>query len=112
MRRALVIFLILLFPLNVLALSMSVSAIGQAGATEHVNPAPAADPVADADATGHQSIGDLDPDEPPGGTDFHDLVHEEGRVQPAALPDSSIASRLPSRRGREPFPPIKPPPVQ
>lgn len=110
MRRALVIFLILLFPLNVLALSMSVSAIGQAGATEHVNPAPAADAV--ADATGHQSIGDLDPDEPPGGTDFHDLVHEEGRVQPAALPDSSIASRLPSRRGREPFPPIKPPPVQ
>ncbi|MFC5461794.1 hypothetical protein [Massilia niabensis] len=108
MRRAFVIFLILLFPLNVFALSMSVSSMQQAGVMEPVNPAPGA--VADA-APDFQSIGDIDPDEPPTGTDFHDSVHKEGRLQLAALPDRSVAARQPSPRGLEPHPPIKPPPV-
>ncbi|MET0981670.1 MAG: hypothetical protein ABWY02_06185 [Telluria sp.] len=104
MRRAFVIFLILLFPLNVFALSMSVSSMQQAGVMEAANPA------LDAAAPDFQSIGDIDSDEPPTGTDFHDSVHEEDRLQLAALPDRSVVAHLPSRCGREPLPPIKPPP--
>ena len=107
MRRAFVIFLILLFPLNVFALSMSVSSM-QAGAVQHVTLA------ADGDATGApaiQAMGDPDSDEPPAGYDFHDSVNEEGRLQPAALPGRSRPALLPPRRGLAPFPPIKPPPV-
>jgi hypothetical protein len=111
MRRAFVIFLILLFPLNVFALSMSVSSIGQARATEHATPSAAI--VADAaGAPELPAMGDLDPDEPPSGMDFHDSVSGEGQVQPALRPDGSVCFHLPSRRGLAPFPPIKPPPVR
>jgi hypothetical protein len=102
MRRAFVIFLILLFPLNVFALSMSVSSMGQGAAIEHVmTPAP-------ADAGG----GDLDPDEPPSGVDFHDSVYAAGPPAPALPPDGSVSSHVPIRHGLAPFPPIKPPPVR
>ena len=107
MRRAFVIFLILLFPLNVFALSMSVSSM-QSGAVQHVTLA------ADGDAMGApdmQAMGDPDSDEPPAGYDFHDSVNEEGRLQSAALPGRSRPALLPPPRGRAPFPPIKPPPV-
>lgn len=101
MRRAFVIFLILLFPLNVFALSMSVSSMG-----EHVM-TPAL-----ADAGSDQPLGDLDPDEPPSGMDFHDSVYAAGPSAPALPPDGSVSSHVPIRHGLAPFPPIKPPPVR
>ena len=116
MRRAFVIFLILLFPLNVFALSMSVSSIGQARATEHATLSAAAIVADVADVTAGApeltAMGDLDPDEPPSGMDFHDSVSGEGQVRPAFQPDGSVCFHLPSRRGLGPFPPIKPPPVR
>ncbi len=106
MRRAFVIFLILLFPLNVFALSTSVTSMQPAGALASV------DAAADAlGAPGMQTMGDVDADEPPTGTDFHDSVNEEGRLQAAVLPGRLTPAHLPSRRGLAPFPPIKPPPV-
>jgi hypothetical protein len=116
MRRAFVIFLILLFPLNVFALSMSVSSIQQANAIEHVMASPA-----DGDSewsngggngAGQPTPGDLDPDEPPSGMDFHDSVYREGQLPPALPTDGSVSSHVPLRHGLAPFPPIKPPPVR
>jgi hypothetical protein len=108
MRRAFVIFLILLFPLNVFALSMSVSSIQQANAIEHImTPAPA-----DAGSELDQPLGDLDPDEPPSGMDFHDTVNGAGQVQSPLAPDGSVSFQVLARRGLAPFPPIKPPPVR
>lgn len=106
MRRAFVIFLILLFPLNVFALSMSVSSIQQAEAVEHVLAAPA------GGAHDQVPLGDVDPDEPPSGMDFHDSVYAEELPPPALPPDSSVSSHVPFRHGLAPFPPIKPPPVR
>jgi hypothetical protein len=111
MRRAFVIFLILLFPLNVFALSMSVSSVSsiqQANAIEHLMTSAPADAGSELD----QPLGDLDPDEPPSGMDFHDTVNDEGQVQSLLAPDGSVSSQVPARRGVAPLPPIKPPPVR
>lgn len=103
MRRAFVIFLILLFPLNVFALSMSVASMQQAGASVHAAVTP--------DAVDMPAIGDIDADEPPAGHDFHDSVSEAGRPPPAVLPDRLRLPHPPLRRGLAPVPPIKPPPM-
>jgi hypothetical protein len=103
MRRALVIFLILLFPLNVFALSMSVASMQQAGPSVHAAVVP--------DALDMPAIGDIDADEPPAGHDFHDSVTEAGRLQPAVLPDRLPPPHPSLRQGRAPVPPIKPPPI-
>lgn len=115
MRRAFVIFLILLFPLNVCALSMSVSSLQQAAITTQLTASASAscDSIADAEADAVMpSMGDFDADEPPAGYDFHDSVNEEGRLQPAMLPARLVPAPWPARRGLSPFPPLKPPPVQ
>ena len=103
MRRAFVIFLILLFPLNVFALSMSVASMQQAGASVHAAVAP--------DAVEMPAIGDIDADEPPAGHDFHDSVNEARRLRPAVLPDRLPPPHPLFRQGLAPVPPIKPPPV-
>lgn len=120
MRRVFVIFLIFLFPLNVLALSMSVSSMQPAGpmqaafASTHADAdAPFAihpENVPDSQSPDSQSMCDIDPDEPPAGTDFHDWVSREARLLPVVLPEAAISSLVPPRRGLTPFPPIKPPP--
>jgi hypothetical protein len=113
MRRAFVIFLILLFPLNVFALSMSVSSIQQAGAVEHVLPSAPADSGGDAGMDLElASLGDVDPDEPPSGMDHHDSVSGLGQVLPALPSDGLVSPHVPLRHGLAPFPPIKPPPVR
>lgn len=104
MRRLFVIFLALLFPLNVYALSMSVSSM-EHGAPAHVDIAMLADAADNAEL--HC---DIDPDEPPAGMDFHDTVNAPPRLLRAIPPDTSIYSALPARRGLDPLPPIKPPP--
>jgi hypothetical protein len=113
MRRAFVIFLILLFPLNVFALSMSVSSIQQADASGQVLPSAPADSGGDAGMDLElASLGDLDPDEPPSGMDYHDSVSGPGRVLPALPSDGLVSPHVPLRHGLAPFPPIKPPPVR
>lgn len=112
MRRVFVIFLILLFPLNVLALSMSAASMQQAGAGARVAAVWADDGAAPIDAPLAASIGDIDADEPPAGHDFHDSVNDAGRPLPAVLPDRSPVPHPPLRQGRAPVPPIKPPPMQ
>ena len=102
MRRLFVIFLALLFPLNVLALSMSVAA--------HA-PAPIEALTFSIDAQDSEAVCDIDPDEPPAGMDFHDTVHAAPRLPSAAPPDASVCAFVPARRGRDPLPPIKPPPA-
>ncbi len=109
MRRAFVIFLILLFPLNVLALSMSVSSDRQAAAVERLVPAALTDAGMDMD---QPSLGELDPDEPPSGMDYHDSVSGEGQPAPPLPPGGSASPHVPLRHGLAPFPPIKPPPVR
>ncbi|MBB3222717.1 hypothetical protein [Pseudoduganella umbonata] len=120
MRRLFVIFLALLFPLNVLALSMSVAANAPAH-TETLTLSAAstlskASPLSNAltvsmDSQVGEAMCDIDPDEPPAGMDFHDTVHAAPRLPSAAPPDASVSSFVPPRRGRDPLPPIKPPPA-
>jgi hypothetical protein len=121
MRRLFVIFLALLFPLNVFALSMSVSAMQASGMSPYIH-APAPVEVASFSSDAHsinphsvdspvsEALCDIDPDEPPAGMDFHDTVHAAAQLPFAAPPDASVPSFVPSRRGRDPLPPIKPPP--
>jgi hypothetical protein len=113
MRRLFVIWLILLFPLNVLAMSMSVAAFqhDQPSALQHVEPAT---PVADtlfSHLFDTQNGGDLDSDEPPAVADLHDQVNEEDKLQLVLLPGSSIAASTPLPRPQSAFPPLKPPPT-
>ena len=133
MRRLFVIFLALLFPLNVLALSMSVSfmpasslpassmpvssmtvlAMPEADATERAAVVSLFDAVmASPDMAGDDIAYDIDPDEPPppAGMDFHDTVHGAERVPAAFPPERSATLPVPPRRGLDPLPPIKPPP--
>lgn len=109
MRRALVIFLILLFPLNVFAVSISAAPVQQsAGTTEHVNSS------ADSHSTGTadwESKGDIDADEPPASSDFHDSMNERIRLRFPVLPARAILPYAPSVYIHPSFPPIKPPPV-
>lgn len=80
MRRLLVILLILLFPLNVLALSMSVSATQSDGASVQVGPM-----VAAGDAYEGNASPDIDPDEPPTVAEPHDFMNLDGRLHLAGL---------------------------
>jgi hypothetical protein len=113
MRRLFVIFLALLFPLNVYALSMSVSSLpvsSMHGAGAHEAVAAMADITDVAGVVGEADF-DIDPDEPPAGVDFHDTVSAPPRLLLVVPADTSIAELLPARRGRDPLPPIKPPPA-
>lgn len=119
MRRVFVIFLILLFPLNVLALSMSVASMQPVASMQAVLASAHADADAGVDADAGHAAGpadgqpacDVDPDEPPAGTDAHDWVSREARLRPVVLPDEPVSSLVPPRRGLSPFPPLKPPPL-
>lgn len=114
MRRLFVICLILLYPLNVLALSTSVASL-QTGAVEHVlTQSPAAPDAIDlalAEAFDCKLTCDLDPDEPPSGTDFHDTVNEAGVPRFDGAPLRTIAPFAPTRHLLSAFPPLKPPPL-
>lgn len=110
MRRILVIFLILLFPLNVFALSLSASAAEPGGAHEHATAVPFADADALADALADaEARGDVDPDEPPSVADLHDLVNQERVLHLAGPCAGAAAPRDPARTGLSLPPPVKPP---
>jgi len=108
MRRAFVIFLILLFPLNVLALSLSVSS---AQADPVALAGPADTPVSDSLFAGMFDIDttlDLDPDEPPA-MDLHDIVNHDTCVQLPALPGGPALRHEARGHCHSTPPPVKPP---
>jgi hypothetical protein len=113
MRRALVIFLILLFPLNVSALCISAASVQQsASETEYVNASKPA--TADSYSTGAadwESQGDIDMDEPPASADFHDSMNERIQLRFPVLPARASSAYAPPVYIQPSFPPIKPPPV-
>lgn len=112
MRRALVIVLVLLFPLNVFALSMSASLFQAAVAQEPagMSTASAGDSQPD-DGFDCERACDLDPDEPPGHQDLHDIVHLEAALRQAA-PADRTATRHDAWRPRLSIPPpVRPPRV-
>lgn len=112
MRRVLVIFLILLFPLNVFALSMSVASLPHdhvaalAGSVD----ADAADSSAGASAaTDCETSCDIDPDEPPSGAELHYII---GHALAPPFAGPSAAAFPPHDADRHHHfiaPPIKPP---
>lgn len=115
MRRVFVIFLILLFPLNVLALSMSASSMQQASvaAPSACAQAAAGDFLADSASTGPsdgQAGGDIDPDEPPSSGDFHEPVDQHGGLRLPLPPAGPLAPYAPPLHDHPSFAPIKPPP--
>lgn len=121
MRRLFVVFLILLFPLNVLALSLSASSMQQGGApvpaasaasapSPELAPSDALAASAAGGASDGQAGGDIDPDEPPSSGDVHEPVDEPGRLRFAALPGGPVGPYTPSLHDHPSFAPIKPPP--
>lgn len=108
MRRALVIFLVLLFPLNVLALSLSVSTAEARHAPQATSTPPASDAlfgaVLDIDTTS-----DLDSDEPPPGIDLHDILDVEAGLRLAALEEDAAPLHAVPRRRHATAPPLRPP---
>lgn len=102
MRRVLVIFLILLFPLNVAALCMTAAAVQQpASEAEHVYMADAAD----------WDNPDIDTDEPPASADCHDSMNERIRLRFPVLPACAPSAYAPPGYLQPSFPPLKPPPL-
>lgn len=119
MRRALVLFLILLFPLNVLALTTSLVQYGHAAQRPDARAAivAPADAAAAAAAAGLAAAldcdtsCDIDPDEPPAAGDLHAVLNEALRLQPAALSGTATPPADAARHRRAIPPPVKPPRV-
>ena len=104
MRRLFVIFLILLFPLNVFALSMSASV---------AQPGDAVVLAIDADTGGGDSRGDnrgdVDPDEPPPVADLHDIVNHEPSLRLASPGAGALPPHDAPPHSHSLPPPLKPP---
>lgn len=116
MRRFFVIFLILLFPLNVLALSLSVATAGTGTAIAQAEPgASASVDAACLDAASPDTgldiatTSDLDPDEPPAGMDLHDIVDLRPGLPLASLRDAGASPQEARRPWHAPTPPLRPP---
>ena len=107
MRRVLVIVLILLFPLNVFALSMSASLL-QAASEPALAPSVVGDLQAGQDLACALAC-DVDPDEPPGHQDLHDIVYVETAPRLAGPASPTALGHDASRLFDSPAPPIKPP---
>lgn len=115
MRRVIVIFLILLFPLNVFALSLSAATLAQSvDVAERVH-ALAAQADAAADDTGDAGDDscehgcDIDPDEPPAGADLHYIVGHHGGLHFAGPATAAPPLHDAAPRCHSIAPPIKPP---
>ena len=111
MRRAFLIFLILLFPLNVLALSWSVATEPAAGSTHTATTAAPDDGATDsffARLFDVDTTLDLDPDEPPA-MDLHDIVNHEAGQQCITLPSRAASCHDARRQYLSIPPPVRPP---
>lgn len=119
MRRVLVIFLILLYPLNVLALSTALVQHGHATERAFVQPAqPGESPGADLDAGLAADLStaldcdagcDIDPDEPPPGADLHSIFGRTHCLRPAGLWGIAAPPHDAALQRRAVPPPVKPP---
>jgi len=117
MRRVLVIFLILLFPLNVFALSMSVASLPHdlvAALAGSVDADAAPDSSAGASAgtaatTDCETSCDIDPDEPPSGAELHYIVGHALAPPFAGPPAAAFPPHDADRPRHFIAPPIKPP---
>jgi len=98
MRRFFVIFLILLFPLNVFALSMSVAGAQADNAVLVIE-----------DSVKGDTRGDIDPDEPPSSADLHDIVNHEPSLRLAAWPAGVLPPHDAAPHSHASPPPLKPP---
>jgi len=110
MRRAFVIFLILLFPLNVSALSMSVASMQPAEVSHHVH-AQAADDSFFSSIFDAASSGDLDADEPPAVFDLHDTVNEDDILSLVLHGARQSSTHVLLPRAQLSTAPLKPPPL-
>jgi len=117
MRRVLVIFLILLYPLNVLALS---SALVQHGHATERALVQATQAGSDADRAAHLAADlasaldcdtscDIDPDEPPPGADLHAISGRTHCLRPAGLWGIAAPPHDAALQRRSIPPPVKPP---
>lgn len=129
MRRVLVIFLILLYPLNVLALT---SALVQHGHATERAIVQATQAGADADRAAHLAANlaanlaadlatdlasaldcdtscDIDPDEPPPGADLHAISGRTHCLRPAGLWGIAAPPHDAALQRRSIPPPVKPP---
>jgi hypothetical protein len=109
MRRAFVIFLILLFPFNVFALSLSAALAGQAGSALQMADTAMADGGGDStDADGACDI-DPDPDEPPSGAELHYIVGQGGLLAFDSRATAATAPHDAAPHSHAVAPPVKPP---
>jgi len=100
MRRFFVIFLVLLFPLNMFALSMSASGAQQGDGVAL---------VVEADIGKGDLRGDVDPDEPPSVADLHDIVNHEASLRLATWPAGALPPHDAAPHSQSLPPPLKPP---
>jgi len=112
MRRAFVLFLVLLFPLNVLALALSVATVApQSAALQCAAPDAAGAHTPDSLFAGMfdtAADADIDPDEPPA-LDLHDIVNHEAGLQSISLPGRTLSCHHARRQRHSIPPPVKPP---
>lgn len=119
MRRVLVIFLILLYPLNVLALS---GALAQHGHAEQRVAVQASQPDAGLATEAATDLAtelaaaldcdagcDIDPDEPPPGADLHSIHGRTHCLRPAGLWGIAAPPHDAALQRRSIPPPVKPP---
>jgi len=117
MRRVLVIFLILLFPLNVFALSMSAASPWQHGDAKAQPHAALADAGQDEGAADDSCSGnggcnvdlDIDPDEPPSAGDLHYIFGDGASLQFTCLPSRAVPLHDAAPYCHALPPPVKPP---
>lgn len=113
MRRVLVIFLILLFPLNVFALSMSAASPwqhGDAKAQVHAALADAGQTGGAGDDSGGGNVDlDIDPDEPPSAGDLHYIFGHGASLQFTCLPSRAVPLHDAAPYCHALPPPVKPP---
>ncbi|OON63415.1 hypothetical protein B0920_08545 [Massilia sp. KIM] len=109
MRRLFLVFLILLFPLNLVALASSASAAHGVALEAAGQPALADLGAADFDC---DQRCELDPDEPPSTGDLYDSAHEPRQSGVRFQPTWAAPSYLRPLRANPAFPPIKPPPAR
>lgn len=109
MRRVFVIFLILLFPLNVFALSHSMATAGPGAAPFLAASEGQAYSATSAADIGIDTASELDPDEPPAGMDLHDIVDLDPGLRLAALREAGAAPRTARRPWHALCPPLRPP---
>lgn len=120
MRRFFVICLILLLPLNMFALAMAASAMLPADVAHRViaseplvqsAPAPVFAESYLLDNFNCQTSCDIDPDEPPAGTDVHDSLNEEVGLRFANVTGGAVAPGPSSPPSHSRHPLLKPPRV-